>query len=127
MLAHDLVGIKLVFQALQESSPWTYDDEILELPWRKEKHESILARRCDPFGTEANGRLVFGVLESDDHVQPQPPIRLALQRVKQALLSCGYEVNPLRHSRNCVLMERQVVSWKPPPQNEAVENLVSAA
>ncbi|KAF2158764.1 hypothetical protein M409DRAFT_38093 [Zasmidium cellare ATCC 36951] len=107
MLASELEGIQIVFKALQDSSPWTYDNEILELPWRKEKHESILARRCDPVGIEANGRLVFGVLQSDDHVNPHPPIRLALQKVKQALLSCGYEIVP----------------WRPPPQNEAVENL----
>lgn len=93
MLANDLEGIRIVFKALQDSSPWTYDDEILELPWRREKHESVLTRRCDPLGTEANGRLVFGVLESDDHVQPHSPIRLALQKVKQALLNCGYEVS----------------------------------
>lgn len=98
MLSNDLQGIRLVFKALQDSSPWNYDMEILEIPWRKEKFDSILARKCDPSGTEANGRLVFGVLEDDGHVNPHPPVRIALQRVKQALSSCGYEVRGLQFS-----------------------------
>ena len=104
MLSYDLEGIKIVFKALQDSSPWTYDSDILELPWRKDKYDSIVTRSCDVSGTEANGRLVFGILESDDHVTPHPPIRLALQRVKQALISCGYEVRFLLHLGYCVLM-----------------------
>lgn len=92
MLSYDLQGIKLVFKALQDSSPWNYDNEVLELPWRKDKHDSILARKCDPSESEPNGRLVFGMLESDEHVNPHPPVRLALKMVKQALMSCGYEV-----------------------------------
>ncbi|TKA25169.1 hypothetical protein B0A50_05867 [Salinomyces thailandicus] len=107
MLAGDLEGIKIVFKALQDSSPWTYDDNALELPWRQEKYDSIIARRCNLSGIEPNGRLVFGMLDSDDHVHPHPPIRLTLRRVKQALLRCGHEI----------------IQWKPPPQNEAVETL----
>lgn len=125
MLSYDLAGIQTVFQALQGSRPWTYDPEILELPWREEKYNSISARRCDPSGAEPNGRLVFGLLESDGHVTPHPPVRLALERVKQALLRCGYEVSYTRHCRQQILTTSQVVLWQPPPQNEAVETLVS--
>lgn len=96
MLAGDLEGIKIVFKALQDSSPWTYDDNALELPWRQEKYDSIIARRCNLSGIEPNGRLVFGMLDSDDHVHPHPPIRLTLRRVKQALLRCGHEVGLLK-------------------------------
>lgn len=92
MLSSDLEGIKITFQALLDSSPWTYDHEVLEIPWRHSKYESILARSCSPSQTEANGRLVFGLMTSDGHVNPHAPIRLALQQVKKALLGCGYEV-----------------------------------
>lgn len=62
------------------------------MPWRQNKYDGIMTRSCSTAGADGNGRLVFGVMDTDDNVQLHPPVRLALQRVKQALLSCGYEV-----------------------------------
>lgn len=55
----------------------------------------------------ANGRLVFGVLASDGHVRPHPPIQRALNIVVSALRQCG----------------REVIKWSPPPHLPAVEVL----
>lgn len=91
MLSYDLGGIITIFKSLLGSSPWMYDIDTLEIPWREEKVESIITRRCKS-PTEANGRLVFGLMTSDGNVNPHPPVRIALQKVKKALTDCGHEV-----------------------------------
>lgn len=103
ILSHDLAGITSILKVVLNSTPWMYDIDNLEMPWRQEKYDSILARRCVSQG-EANGRLVFGLMTSDHHVHPHPPIRWALQKVKKALLSCGHEVWPPQRSSQYALM-----------------------
>lgn len=92
ILSYDLDGIQTVFRAILEASPWTSDIDMLEIPWRQEKHDRILARGCSSASSAANGRLVFGIMNSDSNVSPHPPIRIALQVVKTALIESGYEV-----------------------------------
>lgn len=79
-----------MFRALLDSSPWIHDAETLELPWRQDKFDAIAARTHN-FGL-ADGRLVFGLLASDGHVQPHPTTYKATQIVREALEQRGYEV-----------------------------------
>lgn len=75
------------------TTPWNNDINVLELPWQQEKLDSVRRRACK--SGEANGKLVFGMMESDDVVTPHPAIRRGLSIVKQALESRGYEVRSL--------------------------------
>lgn len=105
ILSQSIDGLAISFKAILESKPWLYDPEVAEIPWRQDKFNSIISRTCSP-GLQ-NGRLTFGILSSDDFVEPHPTIGQAIAIVKKALQHCGYEV----------------VDWKPPKQNTAVDNL----
>jgi amidase len=67
----------------------------IDMPWRQAKIRELSGTR----------RPVFAVLDSDGHVQPQPPIRRALRSTIHSLRSAGY----------------QVVEWNPPPHAPAVQ------
>ncbi|KYG41620.1 hypothetical protein M433DRAFT_75476 [Acidomyces richmondensis BFW] len=105
ILSHSIDGLAISFKAILESKPWLYDPEVVEIPWRQDKFDSIISRTCSR--GQQNGRLTFGILSSDDFVEPHPTIGQAIAIVKKALQQCGYEV----------------VDWKPPKQNTAVDNL----
>jgi len=90
LLSSSISGLQTVFRALLDSSPWINDAETLEMPWRQDKYAAIAARTHR--SGHADGRLVFGLLSSDGHVQPHPDIERAMHNVRQALQQRGYEV-----------------------------------
>lgn len=106
IMSADFGGVSTMFKCLLDSKPWASDMDVLELPWRQEKIDAI-RRRKSSNGSSADGKLVFGVMESDGHVKPHPSIARAISVTTQALQRCGYEI----------------VSWKPPPHAPAVTNL----
>ncbi|KAJ9636581.1 hypothetical protein H2204_005181 [Knufia peltigerae] len=67
----------------------------LDMPWRQSKVYELSTRRP-----------VFAVLEFDEKIQPQPPIRRVLRNTIHVLRSAGY----------------QVIDWKPPVHAPAVES-----
>lgn len=126
LLSHTLDGLETVFRTLLDSDPWRHDAETIEMPWRQDKLDSIAARTHSPGGVD--GRLVFGLLTSDNYVQPNPTISKALDTVRKALEQRGHEVRMKSVAPSTiprVLMVKQIVNWQPPAQNEAVDNLVS--
>lgn len=90
-------GLLQVFQGILSAKPWISDSNVLELPWRQEKLDAIRKRTSRADGVP--GRLVFGVMASDGHVQPHPTVSRAILMVTQALQHFGYET----------------VVWDPPP------------
>ncbi|KIW12957.1 hypothetical protein PV08_08144 [Exophiala spinifera] len=70
------------------------DPGYLDMPWRQFKVSELGTRRP-----------VFAVLEFDENIQPQPPVRRALRNLIHILRSTGY----------------QVIDWKPPMHAPAVE------
>lgn len=81
----------IAFKDVLDSAPWRKDVDLLEMPWQQEKLDSIRRRKSELGG--ANGRLVFGLMETDDLVVPESAIRRGLATVSQALKDRGYEVN----------------------------------
>ena len=122
LLSSSINGLEIVFKALLDSNPWMNDAETLEMPWHQDKYDAIAARNHSP--GRVDGRLVFGLLRCDNYVQPHPTIDKAIQTVRQALQHHGHEVSLYPYRDRRVLMVKQIVDWQPPPQNEAVGNLV---
>jgi len=106
LMAKDISSVELVFKTLLESEPWRDDPNVIELPWRAEKHDAI-AKRAGASGY-SSGRLVLGLMACDQNVQPHPNVARALEHVKETLEKEGHEI----------------VDWNPPPHPEAVENLL---
>ncbi|KAK5705370.1 hypothetical protein LTR97_002488 [Elasticomyces elasticus] len=105
IMSADLAGVSTAFKCLLASRPWVSDINTLELPWRQDKFDAIRRRMRSDGATD--GRLVIGVMRSDGHVMPQPPLLRAIDFTVQALQHCGYDI----------------VEWSPPPHAPAIHNL----
>ena len=90
LMAKDISSVELVFKTLLESEPWREDPNVIELPWRAEKHDAI-AKRAGASGY-SSGRLVLGLMACDKNVQPHPNVARALEHVKETLEIEGHEV-----------------------------------
>ena len=89
-MALDLPALELAFKATLDAFPWKEDCDVIEMPWRQEKIQSV--RSCMSRRGEKDGKLVFAVMRDDGNVRPHPPIQRALTLVTEALLNQGYEV-----------------------------------
>ena len=92
-MSGDLKTLSTAFECILNARPWLTDIGVLELPWKQEMLDSVRRRACRP--GDHNGKLVFGLMETDNTVNPQPAIQRGLGVVKQALEDCGYEVKLL--------------------------------
>lgn len=89
-MAADLGALELAMKVVLDTSPWQDDCDVVEIPWREEKLQSI-RNRASRRG-ERDGKLVFAVMGCDGHVQPHPPVRRGIALVTEALLQQGHEV-----------------------------------
>lgn len=71
-------AVKLVTKSLLSQKPWLHDPTVVELPWREEQ--------------EKLGQLSFGLMETDNIVNPQPPVSRAVKLVVEALKNAGHQV-----------------------------------
>lgn len=90
-MALDLPALELAVKVTLDAFPWKDDCDVIEMPWRQEKIQSV--RSCMSRRGEKDGKLVFAVMKDDGNVQPHPPIQRALTLVTEALLNQGYEVS----------------------------------
>ncbi|KAL2048092.1 hypothetical protein N7G274_000003 [Stereocaulon virgatum] len=104
-MAADINALELAMKSVLDTSPWQDDVDVVEMPWRIEKLQSI-RNRTSRRG-ERDGKLVFAVLDCDGHVRPHPPVQRGMRLVAKALLQQGYDV----------------VEWSPPSHTEAVQIL----
>lgn len=89
-MARDLLSLVTMTRAVLANFPWRDDVDVIEMPWNEDVIQSVRNRSCGR--TERNGKLVFGIMASDEFVQPHPPVQRAISLVKDALLEHGYEV-----------------------------------
>ena len=89
-MAGELNAIELAVKTLLDTSPWQDDCDVVEMPWREEKIQSIRNRTCRR--GEKDGKLVFAVMGCDGQVNPHPPVQRGMALVTKALLKQGYEV-----------------------------------
>jgi amidase len=89
-MAADLNALELAMKSVLDTSPWQDDVDVVEMPWRIEKLQSI-RNRTSRRG-ERDGKLIFAVLDCDGHVRPHPPVQRGMRLVTKALLQQGYDV-----------------------------------
>lgn len=89
-MAIDLPALELAMKTMLETSPWQDDCDVIEMPWRGEKLQSV-RNRISRY-REKDGKLVFAVMKCDGNVRPHPPVQRATELVIEALLQQGYEV-----------------------------------
>lgn len=89
-MALDVSALELALKVALNACPWKDDCDVIEMPWRQDKLQSIRTRMSRP--GEKDGKLVFAVMKCDSSVQPHPPVQRALAIVTEALSNQGYEV-----------------------------------
>ena len=89
-MATTVQSLKRIFQTVLQSEPWIEDPLVLELPWRKE-HEDDMLKKCHRQGS--GSRLCVGILEHDDVVGVDPPVKRALWTVERLLRGQGHTVS----------------------------------
>jgi amidase len=83
-MATSAEAIELFTKTIVDAQPWTFDPSCVPLPWNQSIVDAMASSR----------KLRIGLLEWDDICLPQPPIRNALQKVKNALEAAGHEIIP---------------------------------
>jgi amidase len=73
-------SLRYGLESLVSSEPWLTDPGVLPIPWRA------------PIEIDSGTKLSFGFMDFDGVVRPHPPIKRALEMVKQALQCLGHEV-----------------------------------
>ena len=89
-MAADLPALEFAVKTILDTSPWQDDCDVIEIPWREDKLQSVRNRAARR--REKDGKLVFAVLNCDGNVKPHPPVQRAMGLVTKALLQRGYEV-----------------------------------
>lgn len=98
-MAGDLPTIEMAIKAVLDTFPWQDDCDVVEMPWREEKLQSIRSRTARH--DEKDGKLVFAVMNCDGNVQVHPPVQRAMALVTKALLQRGYEVRDSIRCYSC--------------------------
>lgn len=90
-LARSAATLKLMVKSLLTLEPWLRDPLVHEMPWRDAHERQIL----DQIGAKQSQtpKLAFGILRHDGAVNPQPPIRRALDIVENILKKLGHKVS----------------------------------
>lgn len=101
-LATSVASLRLITKAILSQKPWLHDPLVHELPWRYEQEKEVLELTGGIGDAGKVGKLSFGILMSDGSVNPQPPVRRALNMVVSALQNLGHEA----------------IEWTPPSHKE---------
>ena len=91
-LAHSAASLRLIMMSLLSQQPWLTDPMVLELPWRHEQERPVLDLLRRP-ASGKDGKVSFGVLRHDGSVQPQPPVRRAVDMMVRALEKKGHKAS----------------------------------
>ncbi|KAH8816091.1 amidase signature domain-containing protein [Xylogone sp. PMI_703] len=100
-LATSVGALKLAVKAILSQKPWLHDPLVIELPWRDEHERAI----HDIAKSSGGGKLAFAVMRTDGVVQPQPPIRRAIDIVVETVKRLGHDV----------------IDWAPPSHEIALK------
>jgi amidase len=90
-LATSARDLNLFCKVMLEREAWIVEHQNLYIEWRNELAEH---------GKGLPDKLTFGILIDDGVVAPHPPIRLALENARTALIAAGHEVidyAPMEH------------------------------
>ena len=82
-------AVKLVTKSLLSQKPWLYDPICVDMPWRDDIEKQV----WDTVNS-GTGQLTFGLMKTDNIVNPQPPVVRAVDMVVKAVEKAGHKVMP---------------------------------
>ncbi|KAK7534080.1 fatty-acid amide hydrolase [Phyllosticta citribraziliensis] len=87
-LANSFADLRLLFKAIIDAAPWTYDATASSVPW-------LGGLRGDADAELSKRPLTIGVLPEDPAAPLHPPVKRALADAAAALASAGHKIVPL--------------------------------
>ena len=101
-LATSAGGVRLATKAILSQSPWLYDPQVVDMPWRDHEEQAIhdLLK-----ASSGKGQLAFAVMKSDGIANPDPPVARAVDMTAKALEKAGHKL----------------VEWKPPSHQRLLD------
>ena len=100
-IATSVGALKLVMKGLLSQQPWLHDPLVSEIPWRDGQEQAVL----DLVKSSGGGQLAFAVMRTDGIVQPQPPVRRAVEIVVKTIEKLGHKI----------------IEWKPPSHQKGLD------
>ena len=76
-MADSLDSLEFFTKLTLDAKPWEVDPEVIEMPWRS---------------LDLPEKLVFGIVLDDGVVLPQPPVRVAIEKLADKLRDAGHGV-----------------------------------
>lgn len=101
-LATTARSLRFITKSILSKEPWQFDPAVVEIPWRESKEEELWNTV-----NSSLGQLSFGVMKTDNLVNPQPPVARAVQMVVDAVEKAGHKTFP----------------WKSPSHSEGLEHI----
>jgi len=98
-------ALKLAIKAVLGTQPWLHDPLVAEIPWRDEQEQAVL----EIVKGSGGGQLSFAVFRGDGVVNPQPPVRRAIDIVVHTVEKLGHKV----------------IDWEPPSHQKGLDIVVS--
>ncbi|GAQ45822.1 hypothetical protein AtubIFM57143_006306 [Aspergillus tubingensis] len=89
-LATSIGGLKLLFKSILSQEPWQHDPLSLPLPWRDDVEDQTkkLIKKKNTIAPQ----LTFGIMRHDGRVEPQPPVKVAMDFMERILRDSGHQV-----------------------------------
>jgi amidase len=98
-------ALKLVIKGVLGMQPWLHDPLVAEIPWRDEQEQTVL----NIVKGSGEGQLAFAVMRGDGVVNPQPPVRRAIDIVVKTVEKLGHKI----------------INWEPPSHQRGLDLAVS--
>lgn len=89
-LVTSIGGLKLLFKAILSQEPWRHDPLSLPLPWRDDVEDQTKNFITEKDSTAS--KLTFGIMRHDGRVEPQPPVKVAMDFMERILRDSGHQV-----------------------------------
>ncbi|KAG0649284.1 Acetamidase [Hyphodiscus hymeniophilus] len=92
-MSHSVSSLTLFTKTVIAAQPWLVDPKCQPILWREEIYQSAIAGK----------KLKIGIMEWDEEILPQPPIRWAMRELEARLKAAGHEVFPWRIDQKTAL------------------------
>ena len=96
-MAKRLSSLVAVTRAVLNSQTWLQDPKVVPMPWREDVYQKVL-----------NQRLKIGLIINDGIVEPQPPVKRAVQEAAALFRNAGHEIVLWDTSEHMSFIEIQV-------------------
>jgi amidase len=83
-IAHSIRDCEMLLRVVGDSQPWLFDPDVIPQSWQQ---QSGIHARLPPPGPRRNTTIRIGIVRTDGHVTPLPPVQRMIDEVAKTLRS----------------------------------------